>query len=161
MIKDLGKKRYWKLVELIGTYDRESERCAKVRAYYAACALQGAALEGLLLAMCDAFIDDVRTVLPTLPPEKRPKGPLTKWSLNDLIVIAKALDWLPSRKSKWAKPKLGDWTELVKELRNLVHPGRHINSYPKHRMRKGHYSDAYAILRSVTSHLWDRIEPTL
>jgi len=58
-LKSLGPRKFARLNELIGRFDAESERCAKVQAHYAACVLQVAAFEGLLLAMCDGLLDEV------------------------------------------------------------------------------------------------------
>lgn len=157
-LKSLGPKKFARLNELIGRFDVESERCAKVRAYYAACVLQAAAFEGLLLAMCDGFLDDVETYVRTLPSYERPRGPMGKWSLDNLIKIARGLKWLPSRRHIKGRRKIGDHVELVKELRNLVHPGKHIRDYPNVSLRKGHYSDSYTIVRQATGHLWQKFK---
>jgi len=156
-LKSLGPRKYVRLVALIGQFDREAKRCAKVRAHYAACVLQGAVLEGLLLAMCDGYINEVSNYISSLPKQKRPKGQIVNWSLDSMIKVAIGMNWLPSRKSQRGRRKIGDWVELVNELRNLMHPGKHLRQYPKVRLRKALFSDSFAIVRASTNHLWDKI----
>jgi hypothetical protein len=160
-LRSIGPRKYAELVDLINVLDRESERCAKARAYYAACVLQGAVLEALLIAMCDCYIDDVRAWRLKTSPRVRPRGPLLKWDLDTLIRVALALEWLPVRRGPRARRQVGDWLAVVKELRNLIHPGRHMRDYPTLRLRKAHYSDAYAIVRAATSHLDAKVNADL
>jgi len=151
-LKSLGPRKFARLNELIGRFDAESERCAKVQAHYAACVLQVAAFEGLLLAMCDGLLDEVEMYVQKLPSHERPKERMEKWSLAQLIKIAYGLKWLPSRRHIKGKRKTGDHVQLVKELRNVIHPGKHIRDYPN--VHEGHYSDSYTIVRQATGHLW-------
>ena len=160
-LRSLGPRRFVRLVDLIAQFDRESERCAKTRAYYAACVLQGAVLEGLLLAMCDGFLPNVSAHVCALPKRQRPKGPIENWTLDQLIRVAKALRWLPARQNIRGRRKIGDWVALVKELRNLVHPGKHVRDYPDTRLRRGHFADGFAITRTATDHLWQKIQQDL
>ena len=153
-LKSLGPSKFAQLVDLIGKFDREARRCAKAHAYYAACVMQAAVLEGMLIAMCDGDLNKVSAYLQTLPKEQRPKGQVATWGMNQLIKIAVALHWLPSRVSSRGRRKIGDWVALVKEFRNLVHPGKHVRDYPKVRLRKGHFSDSLTIVQVATDHLW-------
>lgn len=157
-LKSLGPRRFVELVNLIGRFDREAQRCAKARAYYAACVLQGAVLEGLLLAVCDGYLDEVCNYLLAVPKTQRPKGQIGNWSLDALIRIANALNWLPVRTGMKGPRKIGDWLELVKELRNLVHPGKHARAYPHVRLRKAHFSDSFSIVHAATDYLWDKVQ---
>jgi hypothetical protein len=157
-LKSLGPKKFTRLNELIGQFDVESERCAKAKAYYAACVLQAAAFEGLLLAMCDGLLDEVEIYVQKLPSHERPKGRMEKWSLAQFIKIACGLKWLPSRRHIKGRRKIGDHVELVKELRNVIHPGKHIRDYPNVHLREGHYSDSYTIVRQATGHLWQKFK---
>ena len=55
----------------------------------------GAALEAMLLQMCDLFEDEVAQAVLKLP--RKPKGSIEHWCLDDLIRIAVAAEWLPTR----------------------------------------------------------------
>lgn len=156
-LRSIGARRFVELVDLIGRFDREAQRCSQRRAYYAACVLQGAVLEGLLLAVCEAWIDEVRTYVANLSARQRPRGQLLEWDLNQLVRVAVNLGWLPTRKVSRGPRKLGDWLMVVKELRNLVHPGRHVRRYPYIRLRHGHYADSLGIVRAATDALWSRL----
>ena len=157
-LKSLGPKKFARLNELIGQFNVESKRCAKAKAYYAACVLQAAAFEGLLLAMCDGLLDEVEMYVLKLPSHERPKGRMEKWSLDQLIKIAYGLKWLPSRHHIKGKRKTGDHVQLVKELRNVIHPGKHIRDNPNVHLRERHYSDSYTIVRQATGHLWQKFK---
>lgn len=160
-IKSLGPKRSVQLSALIGKFDREAQRCASIRAYYAACVLQAAVLEGLLVAMCDAYLDDVHNYLASVPAKQRPQGQLLQWDLGHLIATAIALEWLPACTGTRGRRKIGDWLLIVKETRNLVHPGRHLREYPSVKLRKAHYSDCYTVVRAASDYLWAKLSSDL
>lgn len=160
-LKTLGDKRFNHLMNLNRALDLEAQRCSEKRAYYAGCALKGAVLEGWLICMCYIFIDDVRNYLADIPVKRHPKGQIWNWDLNNLIEIAKALQWLPARRGKHGPLKVADWAHLVRELRNLVHPGRHIRDYPRIRLRKAHFNIVIEVVDAVIDHLRAKIERDL
>jgi hypothetical protein len=99
--------------------------------------------QGALLAVCSCYPDEVEQYLGKLPAtHKLRKTRSQDWVLADLIQVAAALDWLPARTSPRARRKIGDWVHLVRELRNLAHPGKHIRDYPGVRVGRAHWSDA-------------------
>src|SRR6202158_3393035 len=121
----LSNEKYNLLRKIILRYHSEAEKCASVRAYYAACVMIGAALEAMLLQMCDLFEDEVGQAVLKLP--RRPKGTIENWGLDDLIKIAVALGWLPARRGlDVAEPGIGELAHLIRRLRNLSHPGVHL-----------------------------------
>jgi len=152
-LRTLGPHRFDRLVRLIRAFDREAEKCAKIRSYYAACVLEAAVLEGLLVAVCDAYMEKVESYLAQLPSRRRPQGQIWEWGLADLIRVAAELEWLPKRSGPRGRLKIGDLVGVVKELRNLVHPGRHVRQYPNLRLRSGHYQDAYEIVRAASARI--------
>ena len=57
-----------------------------------------------------------------------------QWKLADLLKVAKAANWLPSGlnlKDDWnrRKAKVGDYAEVVRMVRNLVHPARYVEDH--------------------------------
>ena len=57
---------------------------------------------------------------------------LNKWNLSELIKVAKAVGWLPhglELKDTWSqyKAKIGRYAEVVRYMRNLIHPARYID----------------------------------
>lgn len=144
-LRPFSEKKLDALFKLVGRYERESLICAEYRAYYAACVTIGAALEGALLAMCNMRVNDVEDLLASLPPGNRPRGAMDRWGMDELVMVANRLGWLPARVHPKGRLHIGDLSLLVKELRNLAHPGKHIREYPAIRLRKDHYGDARAI----------------
>lgn len=157
-IKSLGARKFNRLLELARRFNAESQRCARVRAYYAACILQGAALEGMLMAMVECHPEDVKQYLATLPSRDRPKGQLTKWTLNELVKIAIGLNWIPARRGKYRVHGIGDWLNYVRDARNLVHLGRHLRDYPNLRIRSKHFLACSKIVSAAISHLSQIVE---
>jgi hypothetical protein len=153
----LTARRFNKLLPMIRRYERESQRCADARAYYGACVLLAAALEGSLLGMCAINSDEVQNLLPSLPSAERPRGRVEQWDLSELLTVATHLGWLPRRSSPRGRRKIGDLAELVRELRNLVHPGKHLRDYPNVRVGKGHYRDARAIFEAAREWLVGKV----
>lgn len=157
-LRMLSKGRFNNLIRLINAYDREVQRCTKARAYYAASAFLGAQLEGMLLGMCDLFPEDVRKWFAKLPPkERRKKNAIDRWDLDTLFRVARDLEWLPARSNPRGHYKIGDWVNLIKEMRNLVHPGRHLRDYPKLRIGNTHLRDAKDVFNAANSWLMAKI----
>jgi len=120
---DLSDDQFDKLENFIELCEMEAETCAEAGAYYGACVLYGAALEGMLLRMCDLFPKDVEAGMALLPKKKRPNGELVTWLLAPLIGVARAGKWLPEKRVDGS-----DWVDSLKDLRNSIHPGKHIAS---------------------------------
>ena len=154
-------KRFDALERLTARYHKEARRAAKAKAYYGACILIGSALEASLLMMCSIRTKEVEAYVRTLSAERRPPRQLTKWGLNDLVNTATALDWIPGRKTKHARTRPGDWMHVVRELRNLAHPGKHIRDYHKVKVRKAQWADAKAIYDLAIASLLDLVKADL
>lgn len=136
-------------------YEREAEKCASVRVYYAACIMIGGALEAILLQMCDRFEHEVAEAIRTLP--RKPKGTIEHWGLDDLIRIAVAAGWLPPRRGPdLAEPGVGELIDLPRRLRNLSHPAVHLREVDEVPLRAASYRVAYAIFDSVRDWLWTK-----
>ncbi len=117
----------------------------------------GATLEGSLLAMCDMFPGEAEAAISALPKERRPKGHLLRWGLNHLIPIAQHACWLPVRERARGPHKIGDWVELLRDLRNLVHPGRHLREYPKARLRAVAFHNAREVFEAANDWILNRV----
>ena len=149
----LSNEKFNLLRKIIVQYHREAERCASVRAYYAACIMIGAAFEAMLLQMCDLFEDEVAQAVLKL--QRKPKGSIEQWGLDDLIRIAVAVGWLPTRRGlDLAEPGIGEMAHLIRRLRNLSHPGVHLRELDEVPLRAGSYRVAYALFDSARDWLW-------
>jgi hypothetical protein len=149
------------LLSLIGRYRSEAEKSASVRAYYAACITLGAALEALLLSMCSMRGEEVEKYVAALATANRPPRKAEQWQFHHLLSAATALKWLPARANRHSRPKLAEWVHLVKELRNLVHPGRHIREYSNLKLDKHNWNDAKAIFDLALSSILDLVKTDL
>lgn len=156
-LRMLSARRFNKLIELINRYGEESRKCAKVRAYYGACILLGAVLEGMLLAMCDMFPDEAQSWFCALPPQQRPKAAIAKWDFSTLAKAARAIGWLPGRRTGRAPRQIGDLVEFLRELRNMIHPGKHLRDYPNVRIGRLHLRDAEAVFDAAHGWLYSRV----
>jgi hypothetical protein len=154
---NLTERQFNNLQELLVRYERETRACARARAYYAGCIMLGATLEGSLLAMCHMFQDETRAAISALPKEKQPNGRLLRWDLNHLIPIARGAAWLPAREKGRGPHKIGDWVEMLRDLRNLVHLGRHVREYPKVRLRAAVFHNAREVFETANDWILDRL----
>ena len=110
-------------------YHIEARKCLRGKAYLAACVMQGAALEGLLQAMCFIYPEDVKKTAVYQKQQKRgfqkKRNRALEFKYWQIINIAAELEWFPPKKSVvWGKRTnvTGFVCELQK-LRNYVHPG--------------------------------------
>src|SRR5262245_40631364 len=116
---ELQEVQFEDLIRLSRLYTSEAKRCMNAKAYVAGCVMIGAALEANLMGMCHLYSEDSP---PELVPQNkgRPKH-LLMWRLVDLLKIAKACGWLPSRLSRhdnWDPDKahIGDYAEVLREM---------------------------------------------
>lgn len=158
-MKNLPPRHFKRTLELADLYHREAHRCAGVRAYYAACAASGAALEAMLLSMCSLYLDEVDSIVT----QRRLKVPrsLDKWNLGHMLMIAREMRWLPGRSSPRALQKVGDWAGVLKDVRNFVHPGAHLREFPTGRLRAADFHMMDEILEGAIGWLRHRIEANL
>jgi hypothetical protein len=74
-----------------------------------------------------------------------------KWDLADLIAVAKAAKWLPSSldlNGKWnsRKARIGDYAEVARKLRNLVHPARYVKDHPRRRITAKYFQQQFDVV---------------
>ncbi len=67
--------------------------------------------------------------------------PLETWNLFDLLTVAKERNWLPvgsSFEDEWddASAQIGDYGDVIRQIRNLVHPIRYALDLPRKRITK-------------------------
>lgn len=85
-----------RLISLAMFYDQEAKRCAEARAYFAACALEAAALEALFLAMCNTFREEVmKTKVYQKAKSKFKTDNFFDFKLEQFIRAAREAAWLP------------------------------------------------------------------
>jgi hypothetical protein len=119
-------------------YWKEALRCEEAKAYLAGCVMLGSALETLLIQMINCHADEADQTgkVPTI--KGKPK-PLLHWKYIELLRVAKAAGWLPSRldlNDDWnsRKARIGDYAEVVRMVRNLVHPASYAAEHYRSRV---------------------------
>ena len=133
LLNDDEERELWRLSRV---YWREALRCENTKAFLAGAVMLGSALETLLILMANAHPDEAEA---TIPKKKGQGRPLLEWKLADLLKVAKAANWLPSGlnlEDDWnrRKAKLGDYAEVVRMVRNLVHPARYFKDHYRSRV---------------------------
>ncbi len=159
------EQQFRELLRLQTFYRKEADRCRKSRAYFAGCVMLGAALEACLLGMVICCPDDIQSYASVPFSRGRPKPPL-KWSLAELLAVAKEAEWLPAHLKldedfDSDRAHVGDYAEVVRMTRNLLHAGNYIVEYEGARVRKAHYDMALETLEVASDYLLARISDAL
>jgi hypothetical protein len=154
------------LRRLLSYYKRETERCREAKAFLAGCVMAGAELEAALVLMMSGFPDDVLAA-GSFPKRKQGIKPLLEWNLAELLRAAKATGWLPSAleygKDEWSskKAKVGDYAEVVRDMRNLLHPARYMEDHYKKRITNKHLELALETIEAVAGWFYSRCAKSL
>lgn len=153
-----------RLTRLALLYDREAKKCAKGRAYLAACVMQGAALEASLHAMCFLYPEELkRTAVYKRKKFRRKRSKALDFKYYELINIADELSWFPSKKITWGKrTTLAGFAHELRKLRNYVHPSVWAPERPETmRFTKAVYGVAYEIFDVANSWLIHQVHKSL
>ncbi len=135
-LTDEEEKELWRLNRF---YFEEAKRCEEGKAYLAWCVMLGSALETLLTLMVNVHSDEAEKTGKLPMKEGQPK-PLLDWRFVDLLRVTKAANWLPSaldlNNDEWSsrKARIGDYAEVVRQIRNLAHPARYLEDHRRKRV---------------------------
>jgi hypothetical protein len=145
-------------------YRREAQKCLNAKSYLAACAMLGAALEAALILMCDVYFEEIPKDL--MPMAKNRQKPILKWSLDQLVRVARKVRWLPAGldlESEWSnrRAKIGDYAIVLKDYRNLVHPNRYTSDFKNRRVTRRRAELCYEVLDACIDHLLNRNDAAL
>jgi len=162
---ELSDDVFNEVIRLANQYRREAEKCQEAKAYLAGCVMIGAAFEAVLLSFANCYPEEASKAT-TAPRRKGAVRPVLDWSLANLLAVAKECDWLPSGLSKeeeWdeAKAQIGDYGEVIKDIRNLVHPARYAIDWSRKRVTKKYLETAFEIIDVAFDHLEYKINETL
>jgi hypothetical protein len=142
------------LLKLAVHGELEAARCAKVRAYYGACILAAASIEAML-ATCDLLPDEVRGASAKLKLKLR--GSIDQLGLAALLKIATTAGWLPAEQQDSSKPDIQAVTDIVRRLRNLSHPGKHLHELKRVPLPRKSYRIARYTVDAVRDHLANKL----
>ncbi len=131
---------------LIETYEQDAEVSFESGAFYAACALLGAALEGCLLDKCLREPKEASSAISKLVSKDKPasSNPL-HWSLSILLRVCDAAGWLPILEGNEVFHQLSGWGHYLNRMRNKLHPGNHLRFLPSRQLEESDYSDLLSI----------------
>ena len=109
-------------------YENEASICANSKAYLAAAAMIGSAMETALLFTCLNYCENALEAYKRLPTDKRPKSNNPeKWTFNQLVKIVYEAGWLPDLDVGDEIISSYKLTDMVRQLRNMLHPVRHLS----------------------------------
>lgn len=151
-----------RLLELANFYHEEAKKCAKGKAYLAACVMQGSALEAALQCMCFLYTKEVKRT--AIYQKKQKNGGIRRkrykaldLNLHELIKIADELGWFPEKIITWGRrTNLAGFAQELRLLRNHVHPGEWAPKKPETlKFTKDYYgfvSEIYGVASSWLGH---------
>ncbi|QPJ65255.1 MAG: hypothetical protein G3M78_07585 [Candidatus Nitrohelix vancouverensis] len=149
------------LKDIVFQYEEEAHRAASAKAYTAAITILGAGLEGLFIIRCLRSKKKAVLIASTLPKRKQPSSKIaddpTKWNFETLIETCLNANWLPKLTSPIGmqfKPDV--LANVLRSMRNFVHPGRHVRDRPWSILNEKEYKDAEAIYVALRSKLLGR-----
>jgi hypothetical protein len=84
----------------------------------------------------------------------------------ELLAVARELNWLPaglSLEAEWnsAHAEIGDYVEVVRQIRNLIHPVRYANDFSRIRVTKKYLEACFEIVDSATDYLYLPVNESL
>lgn len=162
---ELSEELYNEVLRLARYYYREAKKCRNSGAFLAGCIMIGAAFEAFLIAFVNCYPNEA-IASEVAPRQRKVPKPLLDWSLADLLAVAKERNWLPSRLSpddEWdeARAEIGDYAEVIRHIRNLVHPARYALDLPRKRITKRYLESVFEILNVANDYLLNKIEDSL
>jgi hypothetical protein len=127
MAKSQGD-RFDKLLRIAVSYQRQAEKCSRVKAYHASSILLASAVEGLILAMYYCFDSQARRSNTYQSVRKR-KTNILYWDLFELVSLARELNWISSTvyigRSNYS---ISQAVNEMRKTRNTIHPGNYIRT---------------------------------
>jgi len=161
----LKEQDFKELLRLSHMYHREAIRCENSKAYTAGCVMAGACLETSLLMMVHLYGNELETA-GFVPKMKQKYKPLFKWTFKELVLAARGMNWLPTGLqigAEWntRRAKIGDYAEVLRQFRNLVHPVRYLQDHSPSRVTIKHLKMNIDIVELACEHLGAKVNASL
>lgn len=135
-------------------FDKEASASAEVGAFHAAATMVGAAIEAALLVRCVRSSDAAIRAVSRLPQQQRPRRREPRdWSFAELTRVASAAGWLPEFDVPAGIILSDKLIDMVRDLRNMVHPAVHLRNGITTRIVRAKYEDARAVYDLLARHL--------
>ena len=156
------------LVTAMGNYGLEAERCANAGAHLAKCIMLAATIGGQLVICVSSFPEEAERALKRLQESNEINRGLKlssvlEWDLGQLLKVAREAQWLPPKVKRYPFPAV-DTAEVlsadhIRELRNLVHPGRLVRERKGQMITKEELDLLYETCLGVSLHLEQKLAP--
>lgn len=139
------------LADTVKRYEIEARAAAAHNAYTAAVTMMGAALEGLLLLRCLRSPVKASRTAQDLPPKKRPKtgSSPSMWTFDTLICVCLSAGWLPAIEMPNMSASPAGLANLLRQMRNNIHPGRVCTERPWVEAERRDFEDAEVIYTTL------------
>jgi hypothetical protein len=156
------------LMTAMGNYGLEAERCANVGAHYASCIMLAATIEGQLVICVSSFPEEAERALKRLQESNQINrglklSSILEWDLRQLLEVAREAQWLPPKVKRFPFP-VADTSDVlsadhIRELRNLVHPGRLVRERNGQTITKEELDLLHDTCVAVSLHLAQKLSP--
>lgn len=161
----IRNREYEKLLRLAALLHRESVRCLGAKAYVAGCAAASAALGALLLVMLHVYADEVDAAGQVVMFRGRAKH-VFDWKFSEMLRVASGMGWLPTglpKGGKWItrRAKIGDYAEVLRQTRNLIHPARYVLDLSPARVPKRYLEGSIEVFEVASQHLYAKVLSSL
>jgi hypothetical protein len=149
----------FEILKLAGAYHEQANACRKAEARLASCVFLEATVEAMLIAVINLFCDKAR---PVAIAKKLKLEDLLKWDLGKLLEVAKDAKLLPEKLNLHPKMdprpvKDSVATDRIREVRNLVHPGRYVRKPSGKEVTKDELDTQYATCHAAYDYLGKKI----
>jgi hypothetical protein len=153
------------LHRLSRVYWQEALRCEEAKAYLAGCVMLGSALETMLILMINCYPEEADKTGKVPMKNGKPK-PLLDWRFIELLRVARAAQWLPSAlnlEDRWStrKAQIGDYAEVVRQIRNLAHPARYVEDHHRKRVTPKYLQRQFDVVLLCRDWLFERNNKSL
>lgn len=157
-LRERGRRSFFHKNELVSAltdtvrrYEVEAQAAARASAFTAALTMLGAAMEGLLLLRCLRARTKAIDTAKSLPPKLRPRDPnaFTRWTLENLIQVCLHAGWLPRIDTPTLSIRPDGLADLLKKMRNRIHPGRVCSEHPWIEADRREFNDAELIYATL------------
>jgi len=148
------------LLKLASAYHHQATTSRNAGARLASCIMLGATIEAMLTAVVNLFCDETR---PIAIARRLKLENLLKWDLGKLLDVAKDAKLLPDKLNLHPKMDARDVkdpvpTDTIREVRNLVHPGRHLMERGGKEITPEELDTLYATCHATYNCLVEKIE---
>lgn len=148
--KILNEEEEKEIYRLQKFYWKEALRCENAELYLSGCVMIGSALEAILISMVNCYHEEAEATHKIPKTSKGKVKPLLDWTLAELLKVAKAAKWLPSGLEledgwNYKKAKIGDYAEVVRMVRNLLHPAKYLKEHSRGKITKKYLERQFEI----------------